>query len=132
MYASNRKLFQMERSPAEVSMGRHSLWPAEREQLRRDTTRRTSTTESYRARKRQLEKNPGRIWSVMSRSSLAIPMLSTYAARSFRQLLLKLLVMDALVALMVRPLTRKLQRKVRDIRFMSVLSKAVEAHRHSS
>lgn len=79
----------MERSPAEVSMGRHSLGPAEREQLRHDTTRRTSTTESYRARKRQLEKNPGRIWSVMSRSSLAIRMLSVCAARSFRQLLLK-------------------------------------------
>lgn len=66
----------MERSPAEVSMGRHSPEPAaaaDLEQRSSDTTRRTSTTESYRARKRQFEKKPGSIWSVTSRSSLAIP-----------------------------------------------------------
>lgn len=63
----------MERSPAEVNIGRHSPDAAELVlQLSSDTTRFTSTTESYRARKRQLEKKPGSIWSVTSRSSLAI------------------------------------------------------------
>ncbi|PWA16356.1 hypothetical protein CCH79_00004474 [Gambusia affinis] len=61
--ASSRKLFQMERSPSDVSMRRHSPQPAERDRLSRATTRFTSTTESYRARKRQLEKKPGKIWN---------------------------------------------------------------------
>lgn len=71
--ASRRKLFQMARRPAEVSMGRHSAEPVDLEGLSSDAKRFTSTTESYSARKRQLEKNPGRIWSATSRSSLAIP-----------------------------------------------------------
>lgn len=62
----------MERSPAEVSMRRHSPQPADRE-LSSETTRFSRTTESYRARKRQLEKKPGSIWSVTSRSSPAVP-----------------------------------------------------------
>lgn len=66
----------MERSPAEVSIRRHSPEPADLEQLRKDTARFTSTTESYRARNRQFEKKPGSIWSVTSRSSLAIPIFS--------------------------------------------------------
>ncbi|CAG12327.1 unnamed protein product, partial [Tetraodon nigroviridis] len=41
-------------------------------------------------------------------------------------------VADALAALMVFPLPRKLQRKVRNIRFMSVLSEALGAVCHSS
>ncbi|TNN84980.1 Neurexin-3a-beta [Liparis tanakae] len=65
--ASRRKPFQMARSPAEVNIRRHSPEPADREQLSRDTARFTRTTESYRARKRQLEKKPGSIWSVTSR-----------------------------------------------------------------
>lgn len=51
----------MARSPAEVSMRRHSPQLTEREQLSSDTTRFSSTTESYRAMNRQLEKKPGRI-----------------------------------------------------------------------
>lgn len=62
----------MERSPAEVNMRRHCSEPADLERLRRDTMRFTSTVESYRARNRQLEKKPGSIWSVTSRSSLTI------------------------------------------------------------
>lgn len=73
--ASNRKLFQTERSPAEVSIGRHfpEAPAADVGQHSRDTSRRTSTTESYRARKRQFEKNPGSICRVTSKFSLAIP-----------------------------------------------------------
>lgn len=70
----------MERSPAEVSMRRHSPEPADLEQLSSDTTRFTRTTESYRARKRQFEKKPGSIWSVTSRSSLAIPIVFSLCA----------------------------------------------------
>ena len=68
----------MERSPAEVSMRRHSPEPADLEQLSSDTARFTRTTESYRARKRQFEKKPGSIWSVTSRSSLAIPIVLSF------------------------------------------------------
>ena len=75
LYASRRKLFQMERSPAEVNMRRHSPEPPDLELLSSATTRFTSTTESYRTRKRQFEKNPGSICRVTSRSSLAIPIL---------------------------------------------------------
>lgn len=64
----------MARSPAEVSMRRHSPQLTEREQLSSDTTRFSSTTESYRAMNRQLEKKPGRIWSVTSSSAPADPM----------------------------------------------------------
>lgn len=54
-------------------MRRHSPELVDLEQLSSDTARFTRTTESYRARKRQFEKKPGSIWSVTSRSSLAIP-----------------------------------------------------------
>lgn len=76
LYASSRKLFHMERTPAVVNMRCHS--PGEPEQLRSDTTRLTSTIESYSTKNRQLEKKPGNICKVTRRSTLSMPISRWY------------------------------------------------------